>query len=85
MLGIFFVFVVFVFNVGVVMGLFVMDEVGVFCLLFWCYGFWFIVIVMFVVMLMLGIYLLMDFWEIYYGEVLCEMLLCDDWISIWWC
>ena len=48
------------------------------------HGFWLVVLTTVLYLPLLGSYSLSDPWETHYGEVAREMLVRDDWISLWW-
>ncbi len=48
------------------------------------YGFWLLGFHALVYLPMLGSFSLIDPWETHYGEVAREMLVRDDWVSLWW-
>ena len=48
------------------------------------YGFWLMMFHALVYLPLLGSFSLIDPWETHYGEVAREMLVRDDWISLWW-
>ncbi len=60
------------------------DESGRERPLFRRHGFWLVVLTSLLYLPLLGSYSLSDPWETHYGEVAREMLVRDDWISLWW-
>lgn len=47
-------------------------------------GFWLVLLSVLLQLPLLGSFSLIDPWETHYGEVAREMLMRDDWISLWW-
>jgi 4-amino-4-deoxy-L-arabinose transferase-like glycosyltransferase len=80
----FLAFVVSVFELGVKLGPWRVDELGLARPLLKREGFWLIVAASVLMLPALGSYSLWDPWETHYGEVAREMLARDDWISLWW-
>ncbi len=77
-------FVASVFNLGVKLGPWRTDELGLARPLWQREGFWVIVTAALLLLPCLGSYSLWDPWETHYGEVSREILARDDWISLWW-
>jgi 4-amino-4-deoxy-L-arabinose transferase-like glycosyltransferase len=77
-------FVVSVFDLGVKLGPWSVDELGLARPIWQREGFWVIAAATVVMLPCLGSYSLWDPWETHYGEVAREMLARDDWISLWW-
>jgi 4-amino-4-deoxy-L-arabinose transferase-like glycosyltransferase len=73
-----------VFELGVKLGPWATDELGLARPLWKREGFWVIVVATLLLLPMLGSYSLWDPWETHYGEVSREILARDDWISLWW-
>jgi 4-amino-4-deoxy-L-arabinose transferase-like glycosyltransferase len=73
-----------VFELGVRLGPWAKDELGLARPLWKREGFWVIVAATLLYLPMLGNYSLWDPWETHYGEVSREILARDDWISLWW-
>jgi len=73
-----------VFDLGVKLGPWAKDELGLARPLWKREGFWVIVVATLLFLPMLGSYSLWDPWETHYGEVSREILARDDWISLWW-
>lgn len=73
-----------VFDLGVKLGPWKKDELGLDRPLFQREGFWVIVAAAGLMLPCLGSYSLWDPWETHYGEVAREVLARDDWISLWW-
>ena len=80
----FFALVAMVFNLGVALGPWKTDELGLERPLWKRHGFWVIAAGTLLYLPTLGSYSLWDPWETHYGEVAREMLSRDDWISTWW-
>jgi 4-amino-4-deoxy-L-arabinose transferase-like glycosyltransferase len=73
-----------VFDLGVKLGPWQKDELGLARPLWQREGFWVIVTAALLMLPCLGSYSLWDPWETHYGEVSREILARDDWISLWW-
>ncbi len=73
-----------IFELGVKLGPWAKDELGLGRPLWKREGFWVIVVASLLLLPMLGSYGLWDPWETHYGEVSREILARDDWISLWW-
>jgi 4-amino-4-deoxy-L-arabinose transferase-like glycosyltransferase len=73
-----------VFDLGVKLGPWAKDELGLSRPIWKREGFWLIVIATLLLVPFLGNYSLWDPWETHYGEVSREILARDDWISLWW-
>ncbi len=73
-----------VFHLGVVLGPFRTDEIGLERPLLRREGFWVIAVGALLYFPILGRFSLWDPWETHYGEVAREILARDDWISLWW-
>ena len=73
-----------VYQVGVVLGPWAVDEEGQPRSLLQRHGFWVIAAGTLLYLPMQGSYSLSDPWETHYGEVAREMLARNDWISTWW-
>jgi 4-amino-4-deoxy-L-arabinose transferase-like glycosyltransferase len=80
----FLLFVAALFRLGVILGPWAKDEMGLDRPLHKRHGFWVIVIGALLYLPMMGNYSLWDPWETHYGEVAREILSRDDWISLWW-
>jgi 4-amino-4-deoxy-L-arabinose transferase-like glycosyltransferase len=80
----FIAFVVSLYRVGVVLGPWKKDELGLDRPLVKRHGFWLLVAGAVLYFPTLGIFSLWDPWETHYGEVAREILARDDWISLWW-
>jgi 4-amino-4-deoxy-L-arabinose transferase-like glycosyltransferase len=80
----FLAFVASVFELGVSLGPWKLDEFGLPRPLWQREGFWVIAAAALVMLPALGSYSLWDPWETHYGEVAREILARDDWISLWW-
>jgi 4-amino-4-deoxy-L-arabinose transferase-like glycosyltransferase len=80
----FLAFVACVFDLGVKLGPWKVDELGLARPIWQREGFWVIVAAAVLMLPCLGSYSLWDPWETHYGEVTREMLARDDWISLWW-
>ena len=76
--------VVSVFKLGVALGPWAKDELGLVRPLLKREGFWVILAGTLLYLPTLGSYSLWDPWETHYGEVAREMLSRNDWISTWW-
>lgn len=76
--------VVAVFRLGRALGVWILDEDGVERGLLQRHGFWLIALNLVISLPLLGSFSLSDPWETHYGEVAREMLVRDDWISLWW-
>jgi 4-amino-4-deoxy-L-arabinose transferase-like glycosyltransferase len=72
------------FDLGVKLGPWAEDELGLVRPLLRRHGFWVIAIGSILYLPTLGSYSLWDPWETHYGEVAREILARDDWISLWW-
>jgi 4-amino-4-deoxy-L-arabinose transferase-like glycosyltransferase len=72
------------FQVGVTLGVFAVDEAGKERSLLRRQGFWVLSLGALLYLPTLGIFSLWDPWETHYGEVAREILARDDWISLWW-
>jgi len=80
-----FEFVVYaVYKLGVTLGPWAKDELGLPRPLWKRHGFWLVTIAALLYLPTLGSYSLWDPWETHYGEVSREILARDDWISLWW-
>ena len=73
-----------VYRLGAVLGPWATDETGAERPLHKGHGFWLITLASVLYRPMLGSYSLWDPWETHYGEVAREMLVRDDWVSLWW-
>ncbi|HMI88267.1 MAG TPA: glycosyltransferase family 39 protein [Polyangiaceae bacterium] len=73
-----------VFQTGVALGPWALDETGQARPLVKREGFWVVVTGTLLYLPMQGSYSLSDPWETHYGEVAREMLSRNDWISTWW-
>ena len=73
-----------IFDLGVKLGPWATDELGLARPLWRRHGFWVIATAALLYLPMLGNYSLWDPWETHYGEVAREILSRDDWISLWW-
>jgi 4-amino-4-deoxy-L-arabinose transferase-like glycosyltransferase len=73
-----------VFDLGVKLGPWRVDELGLARPIWRREGFWVIVGSSLLMLPCLGSYSLSDPWETHYGEVAREILARDDWISLWW-
>lgn len=73
-----------VFNLGVALGPYELDENGEPRPLLRRHGFWVIATGTLLYLPMQGSYSLSDPWETHYGEVAREILARNDWISTWW-
>jgi 4-amino-4-deoxy-L-arabinose transferase-like glycosyltransferase len=73
-----------VFELGVVLGPWAKDELGLSRPLLKRHGFWVMVAGALLYFPAMGLYSLWDPWETHYGEVAREILARDDWISLWW-
>jgi 4-amino-4-deoxy-L-arabinose transferase-like glycosyltransferase len=76
--------VVAVFQAGVALGPWAVDELGQPRPLLKRHGFWVVLTGVLLYLPMQGSYSLSDPWETHYGEVAREMLARNDWISTWW-
>lgn len=72
------------FRAAQAMGAVTTDETGAERPLLRRHGFWLVVLTTLLYLPLLGSYSLSDPWETHYGEVAREMLVRDDWISLWW-
>ncbi|MBK7585300.1 MAG: glycosyltransferase family 39 protein [Myxococcales bacterium] len=72
------------FRAAQALGALRLDETGRERPLLRRHGFWLIVLTTLIYLPLLGSYSLSDPWETHYGEVAREMLVRDDWISLWW-
>ena len=82
--GAFVALVASVFQTGVALGPWAVDETGEVRPLFKREGFWVVLTGTLLYLPMQGSYSLSDPWETHYGEVAREMLARNDWISTWW-
>jgi len=82
--GSFVALVVSVFETGVALGPFALDETGNPRPILQRHGFWVVMTGTLLYLPMAGSYSLSDPWETHYGEVAREMLARNDWISTWW-
>ncbi|MGO8997502.1 MAG: glycosyltransferase family 39 protein [Polyangiaceae bacterium] len=73
-----------VFRVGVRLGPWAKDELGLERPLLRRHGFWVLAAGALLYFPAMGLYSLWDPWETHYGEVAREILARDDWISLWW-
>lgn len=73
-----------VFHLGVKLGPFRTDELGLERPLHARHGFWVLALGALLYFPTLGVFSLWDPWETHYGEVAREILARDDWISLWW-
>ncbi|MEO6419380.1 MAG: glycosyltransferase family 39 protein, partial [Polyangiaceae bacterium] len=73
-----------IYDLGVKLGPFATDELGLPRPLWRRHGFWVLVAGAVLYLPMLGSFSLIDPWETHYGEVAREILSRDDWISLWW-
>ncbi len=76
--------IVTLFQLGVALGPFALDENGEPRPLWKRHGFWVVLAGTLLYLPMQGSYSLSDPWETHYGEVAREMLARNDWISTWW-
>jgi 4-amino-4-deoxy-L-arabinose transferase-like glycosyltransferase len=82
--GSFIALVASVFQTGVALGPWALDETGEVRPLVKREGFWVVLTGTLLYLPMQGSYSLSDPWETHYGEVAREMLSRNDWISTWW-
>jgi 4-amino-4-deoxy-L-arabinose transferase-like glycosyltransferase len=82
--AVFLLFVVSIYDLGVKLGPFAADELGLPRPLWRRHGFWVLAAGAVLYLPMLGSFSLIDPWETHYGEVAREILTRDDWISLWW-
>ncbi len=73
-----------IFRIGVRLGPWAEDELGLARPLHERHGFWVIAAGALLYFPALGIFSLWDPWETHYGNVAREILARDDWISLWW-
>ncbi len=72
------------FRTAQALGAWQLDEAGAERPLLRRHGFWLVTLTTLLYLPLLGSYSLSDPWETHYGEVAREMLVRDDWISLWW-
>lgn len=72
------------FDVGLKLGAWQLEDAGVERPLWRRHGFWVIAIAAALYFPLMGTSALWDPWETHYGEVSREILARDDWISLWW-
>jgi 4-amino-4-deoxy-L-arabinose transferase-like glycosyltransferase len=82
--GAFLAWVAAIFRLGVRLGPYAKDELGLARPLHQRHGFWVLAAGAALYLPSLGLYSLWDPWETHYGEVAREILARDDWISLWW-
>ncbi len=80
----FLLWVAAVFQLGVRLGPWAKDELGLSRPLLRRHGFWILAAGALLYFPAMGLYSLWDPWETHYGEVAREILARDDWISLWW-
>jgi 4-amino-4-deoxy-L-arabinose transferase-like glycosyltransferase len=80
----FLLWVAAVFDCGVILGPWAVDETGKARGLLRRHGFWVLVAGAGLYLPTLGIFSLWDPWETHYGEVARGILARDDWVSLWW-
>lgn len=73
-----------VFALGVALGPWKTDELGLDRPLLQRHGFWVLAVGTLLYLPTLGVFSLWDPWETHYGEVAREILARDDWVSLWW-
>ena len=73
-----------VYQLGVKLGPWATDELGLARPVWQRHGFWVVVAAAVLLLPCMGSYSLWDPWETHYGEVSREILARDDWISLWW-
>jgi 4-amino-4-deoxy-L-arabinose transferase-like glycosyltransferase len=73
-----------IFQLGVRLGPWAKDELGLERPLLKRHGFWVLAAGALLYFPAMGLYSLWDPWETHYGEVAREILARDDWISLWW-
>jgi len=77
-------FVASVYQLGVAIGPWAKDELGLARPIWRRHGFWVVAAGALLYLPAMGSYSLWDPWETHYGEVAREILSRDDWISLWW-
>jgi 4-amino-4-deoxy-L-arabinose transferase-like glycosyltransferase len=80
----FLLWTVAVFQLGVKLGPWAKDELGLSRPVLKRHGFWVLAAGALLYFPAMGLYSLWDPWETHYGEVAREILARDDWISLWW-
>ncbi len=80
----FLAFVVSIFELGVRLGPWATDELGLARPVWRREGFWLVAAAAGLYLPFMGSFSLWDPWETHYGEVAREILARDDWISLWW-
>jgi 4-amino-4-deoxy-L-arabinose transferase-like glycosyltransferase len=80
----FLLWTVAIFQLGVKLGPWAKDELGLDRPLLKRHGFWVLAAGALLYFPAMGLYSLWDPWETHYGEVAREILARDDWISLWW-
>jgi 4-amino-4-deoxy-L-arabinose transferase-like glycosyltransferase len=76
--------IIALFQTGVALGPWAVDELGEYRPIHRRHGFWVVLAGTLLYLPMQGSYSLSDPWETHYGEVAREMLSRNDWISTWW-
>jgi 4-amino-4-deoxy-L-arabinose transferase-like glycosyltransferase len=80
----FLAFVASIYEVGVRLGPWTLDELGQKRAVWQREGFWVVAAAAGLYFPFMGSFSLWDPWETHYGEVAREVLARDDWISLWW-
>ncbi len=80
----FLAFVASIYELGVRLGPWALDEAGVERKVWEREGFWVVAAAAGLYFPFMGSFSLWDPWETHYGEVAREVLARDDWISLWW-